>query len=145
MTEGNQALSHDDIWDDSLLVDSWNQALEEYKKYHSIHAKGISLDEIASENRAESEVEAQAAQSVEGPSQAEQESESGNVYSDQADLEQDEPPDREVPGPAAMPTPQGLLGSVQDDGLKRLLMSWYYAGYYTGLYEGQQKLKSSAS
>lgn len=69
MTEGNQALSHDDIWDDSLLVDSWNQALEEYKvgeeiyrtiplsrliraalqKYHSIHAKGISLDEIASE------------------------------------------------------------------------------------------------
>lgn len=27
---------------------------------------------------------------------------------------------------------------VQDEGLKRLLMSWYYAGYYTGLYEGKQ-------
>lgn len=28
---------------------------------------------------------------------------------------------------------------VQDEGLKRLLMSWYYAGYYTGLWEGEQK------
>lgn len=35
--------------------------------------------------------------------------------------------------------------AVQDEGLKRLLMSWYYAGYYTGLYEGEQKGKSSAS
>jgi hypothetical protein len=30
------------------------------------------------------------------------------------------------------------LAAVEDDGLKKLLMSWYYAGYYTGLYEGQQ-------
>lgn len=27
---------------------------------------------------------------------------------------------------------------MQDEGLKKLLMSWYYAGYYTGLYEGKQ-------
>lgn len=32
-----------------------------------------------------------------------------------------------------------ILFAVQDEGLKRLLMSWYYAGYYTGLYEGQQQ------
>jgi hypothetical protein len=31
--------------------------------------------------------------------------------------------------------------AVQDEGLKKLLMSWYYAGYYTGLYEGQQQAK----
>ena len=69
MAEQKEALSHNDMWDDSLLVDSWNQALEEYKvseethralpprrliravlqKYHSIHAKGIPLHEIASE------------------------------------------------------------------------------------------------
>jgi hypothetical protein len=30
---------------------------------------------------------------------------------------------------------------VQDEGLKKLLMSWYYAGYYTGLYEGQQQAR----
>lgn len=32
---------------------------------------------------------------------------------------------------------------VQDEGLKNLMMSWYYAGYYTGLYEGQQKALAS--
>jgi hypothetical protein len=56
-------LSHDEIWDDSALVNSWNQALEEYKvklttsehvgctklllqKYHSIHAKGGKLRDL---------------------------------------------------------------------------------------------------
>jgi hypothetical protein len=30
-----------------------------------------------------------------------------------------------------------LLG--QDEGLKNLMMSWYYAGYYTAQYEAQQR------
>lgn len=33
--------------------------------------------------------------------------------------------------------------AVQDEGLKNLMMSWYYAGYYTGLLEGQQKAYAS--
>jgi hypothetical protein len=33
----------------------------------------------------------------------------------------------------------GALNAVHDEGLKNLLMSWYYAGYYTGLCEGQQQ------
>jgi len=33
--------------------------------------------------------------------------------------------------------------TVQDEGLKNLMMSWYYAGYYTGLFEGQQKAYAS--
>jgi hypothetical protein len=28
---------------------------------------------------------------------------------------------------------------VRDESLKKLLMAWYYAGYYTGLFEGQQQ------
>jgi hypothetical protein len=68
------AATHEEIWDDSALVDSWNEALEEYKvsgrlvskprqlhlftfktgletltqpqKYHSIHAKGGTVDDI---------------------------------------------------------------------------------------------------
>ncbi|KAM0244389.1 hypothetical protein ACHAP5_006296 [Fusarium lateritium] len=38
---------------------------------------------------------------------------------------------------------QTVLGSVQDESLKKLLMSWYYAGYYTGLYEGQQQTQQN--
>lgn len=28
---------------------------------------------------------------------------------------------------------------VHDEALKNLMMSWYFAGYYTGLYEGKQQ------
>lgn len=28
---------------------------------------------------------------------------------------------------------------VQDENLKRLMMAWYFAGYFTGLYEGQHQ------
>ncbi|TLD17467.1 uncharacterized protein PgNI_00234 [Pyricularia grisea] len=38
MSEEEKVVTHEDIWDDSALVNSWNEALEEYKKYHSIHA-----------------------------------------------------------------------------------------------------------
>ena len=73
-------IKHEEIWDDSALIDSWNEALEEYKvsrrvlqlshrrgrnlvlrhkldlpstadtlhvqKYHSIHARGGTVDDI---------------------------------------------------------------------------------------------------
>ncbi|KAG7294296.1 hypothetical protein NEMBOFW57_004367 [Staphylotrichum longicolle] len=42
----SKAATHEEIWDDSALVDSWNEALEEYKKYHSIHARGGTVDDI---------------------------------------------------------------------------------------------------
>lgn len=42
--------------------------------------------------------------------------------------------------PVLTAMPQVLAGSIQDEVLKNLMMSWYYAGYYTGLYEGQQKV-----
>jgi hypothetical protein len=29
--------------------------------------------------------------------------------------------------------------TVQDETLKNIMISWYYAGYYTGLHAGQQQ------
>jgi hypothetical protein len=29
--ESQEAATHEEIWDDSMLIESWNQALEEYK------------------------------------------------------------------------------------------------------------------
>ena len=61
----SNGLTHDEVWDDTALVDSWNKAVKEYKvlspssqtpqkltrrqKYHSIHAKGGSVDDIEME------------------------------------------------------------------------------------------------
>ena len=56
-------MSHEEIWDDSALVNSWNEAVEEYKvnvhfympcgpwpdktqRYHSIHARGEKVEDI---------------------------------------------------------------------------------------------------
>lgn len=37
-----------------------------------------------------------------------------------------------------------IRAAVQDEGLKNLMMSWYYAGYYTGLYEGRKQSDDAA-
>ena len=39
MSDDNKPLSYNEMWDDSMLVDSWNQALEEYKV-----SKGMSAE-----------------------------------------------------------------------------------------------------
>ena len=69
MAPSNKNNSHEAIWDDSALVDSWNDALEEYKveqaryswsrqgkqklilgqKYHCIKARGEDVEEVLRE------------------------------------------------------------------------------------------------
>jgi len=39
-------LSQAEIWDDTALVRSWNDAVAEYDFYHSIHARGEDVEEI---------------------------------------------------------------------------------------------------
>ena len=34
---------------------------------------------------------------------------------------------------------------AEDDEMKNLMMSWYYAGYYTGLREGKQKARQAGT
>lgn len=65
--------SQAEIWDDSLLVDSWNEAVEEYKvitpsisdpglaharqRYHSLRARGEKVEAVLKEAEKESEEE----------------------------------------------------------------------------------------
>ncbi|KAJ6440761.1 survival motor neuron protein (SMN) domain-containing protein [Purpureocillium lavendulum] len=143
------------VWDDSALVDSWNEALEEYKKYHSIHAKGGSVKDLLAGDPSKSATTAagrggdvvdQKASAVAGESDDE-----GEVMS----MSDENPENNETAGkadpalddgtyqvPVAFP-PQAVMGSIQDESLKRLMMAWYYAGYYTGLYEGQQQAQQA--
>lgn len=68
MSTNQENLTHEELWDDSALIDSWNEALEEYKvdksddiderlltggwqKYHSIHARGGSIRELESKSQ----------------------------------------------------------------------------------------------
>ncbi|KZZ94954.1 hypothetical protein AAL_05065 [Moelleriella libera RCEF 2490] len=127
MSDEQAILSHEETWDDSALIESWNEALAEYKKYHSIYIRGGSVRDL---------------QQRDSPASAGAEEASKHSMDSQAQsaISPDNAARRAATssGPEA-PSPQTLLGTIRDDGMKRLLMSWYYAGYYTGLYEGQQQ------
>ena len=46
MAPGEKPLTHDEIWDDSALVDSWNDALAEYKVRVSVGDSVPNLSDI---------------------------------------------------------------------------------------------------
>ncbi|KAF5649743.1 Survival motor neuron 1 [Fusarium tjaetaba] len=154
MSKKQEKLTQEEIWDDSALIDSWNEALQEYKvtfmlraevygswslKIGKLRPQEVSFTRLTSERRAEAEAES-------GSEQPQvTETEEIELESGTAEQNKDIPSSRnESKEPiASQGTPsfpiQTVLGSVQDESLKKLLMSWYYAGYYTGLYEGQQQ------
>ncbi|RAR01845.1 survival motor neuron-like protein [Stemphylium lycopersici] len=43
-------MSDKHAWDDSLLINSWDEAVNEYKKYHSIHQSGRRLEDVLTED-----------------------------------------------------------------------------------------------
>ncbi|KAE8145281.1 hypothetical protein BDV25DRAFT_165022 [Aspergillus avenaceus] len=158
----NKTLTQEEIWDDSALVQSWDEAVEEYKLYHSIHAKGENVEDVLreaeaaahpdilediqadlAEDHADQPLHSSAAVAVPPTQQTPQ------VDAAQATERSDIPSALPTAGsqtlgssPTAAGLPQGALSQVQDEGLKNLMMAWYFAGYYTGLYEGQQRAQN---
>ncbi|KAK2861379.1 hypothetical protein FQN49_004252 [Arthroderma sp. PD_2] len=170
----NKPLTQEEIWDDSALIQSWEEAAEEYKLYHSIQAKGQKVEDVLREaessNGNEDDMQIEASTEVDAiDGHAVKLSETvtveeldgktkhtgaqlpGHIADDTipgATTESDQPP---VAGSASgtfASMPQMVINgapnpsSIQDEGLKNLMMSWYFAGYYTGLYEGQQRAGS---
>ncbi|KAG4429925.1 hypothetical protein IFR05_014586 [Cadophora sp. M221] len=143
----NSNVSHSQIWDDSSLVNSWNDALEEYKKYHSIKARGEDVESVLKGvgktnhqmgedvHYQENEVDDHPAQDPRAKEEATEETADLDITSHEKNVPVVEQRESSNRSPAL---PQPLIGQVHDEGLKNLLMSWYYAGYYTGLHEGKQ-------
>ncbi|XTI89663.1 hypothetical protein V2W45_588920 [Cenococcum geophilum] len=158
-----------DAWDDSALIQSWEEALAEYKKYHSIHAKGQRVEDVLNEEelmelkeelgylpKQNGDIDLGArSQDAEADDVETGEGEASTEVTDQRALDAQTTSGRQEPHGLAEAAahrhsmapggsmPQFLLGSVQNENLKNLMMSWYYAGYYTGLYEGQQRASSA--
>jgi hypothetical protein len=147
MASGERELTHNEIWDDSALINSWDEALEEYKKYHSIHKNGGNVKDLLKLNDENSSDAKLNLQEINESSTHE------NVETDSAMRHDNLDDGQETNNVAshgsqarasgAPPTPAGLLSTIRDEGLKKLLMSWYYAGYYTGYYEGQRDFPRS--
>lgn len=150
-------MSDQNAWDDSVLINSWNDAVAEYKKYHSIHTSGKRLEDVLTEEELEAlrgdhgnlieDAETQGSALV---NSAAEQVDTGTTHTDSMEettigqQEQSQPPNTARSalqiGDHVVSMPHTLLGSVQDDNLRNLMMSWYYAGYYTGLHAGQQQI-----
>ncbi|ESZ90264.1 hypothetical protein SBOR_9355 [Sclerotinia borealis F-4128] len=149
--------THAEVWDDSTLVNSWNEALQEYEKYHGIHARGEKVEDVLNEfenqsNGLEEAMDEDSEEVVEEPLEDNTTKQSEFEKTDDHTSTKNKPKIEEQPtmketeshpqsstAPTAPTLPPQLIGQVHDENLKNLLMSWYYAGYYTGLYEGQQQ------
>ncbi|KAL2042228.1 hypothetical protein N7G274_004716 [Stereocaulon virgatum] len=170
MGKKRKQLSHAEIWDDSALVQSWDDALAEYKLYHSIHARGERVEDVIKDVEAgaqEVALNGDTADNGGAPAQShdpiveeleegelEEEPESSQTYIDIGSTKKndDKPSSHANPLRADytnqqqenLGLPNVVIGGVRDEALKNLMMSWYYAGYYTGLYEGQQRAQNNS-
>ncbi|KAK6437539.1 hypothetical protein LTR95_006263 [Oleoguttula sp. CCFEE 5521] len=159
----------DEVWDDTALLTTWDEAVAEYKKYHSLAAKGeqVPIGELAEPpeapetysaklNRKKQEklalVNGDAAPTSSGTTTADVRPHSELPVKAEVTEATAAAPSAPI---GAATVPQHLMNSgeatksqsdadtdcrtVQDEGIKNLMMSWYYAGYYTGLYEGKQQ------
>ncbi|KAK0336317.1 hypothetical protein LTR91_000884 [Friedmanniomyces endolithicus] len=146
--------SHAEIWDDSALVTSWNEALAD------LAAKGETIEvildkaengELDASEDAVPEAELTVDQAP-GPSGVTTNGISAAAATATLPAARQDLPSTAVGAASTAAVPQLLLNQgkytatifptpnlLQDEGLKNVMMSWYYAGYYTGLYEGQQK------
>ncbi|CAI7641343.1 unnamed protein product [Penicillium glandicola] len=162
------SLTHAEVWDDSALVQSWDDAVEEYQHYWSIHAKGENVEDVLKEaedngiapvihpgqsgcTKAAEEDTIQAMNEDVAMTIDEQTSEQTPQSALQTAPETAPEPSQPVVDTGsgvstpAMPMPHPIMANVQDESMKNLMMSWYYAGYYTGLHEGQQQASRNQS
>ncbi|KAL1612235.1 hypothetical protein SLS60_000459 [Paraconiothyrium brasiliense] len=153
-------------WDDSALINSWDDAVAEYQKYHSISKSGKRLEDVLTEEELErlrgdygdllQERTGSGVDPITDPDATDPAPPQGQTDGEQlsrvgdAGVKDRAPPvtegsaeatgtDRPHDGPFSASMPHALLGSVRDENMKNLMMSWYYAGYYTGLVAGQQQ------
>ncbi len=187
-------LSQTEIWDDSALVRSWEDAVKEYEYYHSLAARGIDpeevLDQAEEAERTGEEVYLKldgggkgveggvdgGGRDVRGPEGEVEEGELEDGEVDEGPIEEELaglegqaltngvttknnkvhgerhgpslPPSRGAedgqmpPADAAtthVPAPvNGASSMSPDQTLDNLKMAYYWAGYYSGLYDGQR-------
>ncbi|KAG5366572.1 hypothetical protein CJU89_1006 [Yarrowia sp. B02] len=111
-------------WDDSQLVATWDKAYEEYLKYHK-----KSTEEVAEVNEMRADKEDGLEKDTDMKDTADASlkgAETSQVFNDDTAVASSGPAH---PGPSL---------DHLDESVRSLVMAWYWAGYYQGLYEGKK-------
>ncbi|ERF71186.1 hypothetical protein EPUS_06015 [Endocarpon pusillum Z07020] len=150
-----EQLTQDEVWDDSALLKSWQDALDEYQFYHSIHAKGENVEDVlrqAESDDAAKNEDVVPAQSFNDPPSSDSALEDGEVDEhdtmtfSKKDTGQsgDNEPVRFAEAQNIEPPPtEKIAGSAlasmdQDQILENIKMAYWWAGYYSALYDAKR-------
>ncbi|VVT43996.1 uncharacterized protein SAPINGB_P000250 [Magnusiomyces paraingens] len=146
-------LNREEEYDDNVIINSWEASLKEYKRHHAIRSDS---EKEQNEQQPEQQPERQVEQHIEQPpTQTEDHDINSELQEPNADIPSPSEPDiqqvevQPLPEPTPEQTTQQNNAETQiepplpmegmDPELKNLLMSWYWAGYYHGLYVGKNK------
>ncbi|EPY54057.1 SMN family protein Smn1 [Schizosaccharomyces cryophilus OY26] len=150
--------SQKEVWDDSELRNAYEAALAEYKKYHSLEAEKA-REEKQETNKAGYMDREQEDSGMESDTKLleKEEEDEGEIQEEERMSKKDVSPNpshgpekdiSNVPitsssanseDASTIPPPPPILGLTYDESYRRLLMSWYYAGYYAGLAQGMHQ------
>ncbi|EPX74578.1 SMN family protein Smn1 [Schizosaccharomyces octosporus yFS286] len=147
--------SEKEVWDDSELRIAYETALAEYKKYHSLEAEKSQTQVQPRDETLEKQETTFVDHKDEDTSRAESNTdvaEEGQIVKDEKDHSPQEaengvfntsiPPSANTEQLPTIPPPPPIQGLTYDETYRRLLMSWYYAGYYAGLAQGMHQSQS---
>ena len=160
-------VSQDDPWDDSLLIEAWDEAVEEFKqmaqseldnqsateslKRKSIYPLKFPVAEKQLGSNAQSQHRHQSKKLKSNNKKTPlQQSSLANAISpeDSALHDKENPLLRNHPASALHEPPtvnhsafgqEGPTMLSDNDDFNKMLMAWYYAGYYTGYHHGTQR------
>ena len=173
--EARELLSEAEIWDDRALVRTWEEAVKEYEFYHSLASRGLGrgnlelervLDEVeredgeggdeekgdVEEGEIDEDVTAIEPNLTNGEN-LQHGSGSGNEIAKEGSGEQrtpsHNPPEsttqKHASGDVGVDAASVEAATQEQTSLDNLKMAYYWAGYYSGLHDGQQKQKQNGS
>ncbi|KAG0177450.1 hypothetical protein DFQ29_004820 [Apophysomyces sp. BC1021] len=119
----------DDIWDDTELIAHWDNAVEEYRRQFGKETKPP-FSNIRETNEAFSSTEKEVRSAGKTTKQTGQPNEMPQQTYQQDTCYPPPPP----PTHSGYNTPSPISG-LDDEQFSRLIMAWYYSGYYTGYYQ----------
>ncbi|KAG6879016.1 hypothetical protein C0992_005843 [Termitomyces sp. T32_za158] len=148
MEEGRN-LTHDEIWDDSALVDAWNAATEEYEAYHGpdkgwkkepIHKSPLWYNvpkAVGRDNHTMSN------EKVPIHTVSEFDEQENSQPLDFETFMPSHNPALDVTPPLGLKTPRPVVS--QDEAFTRALGAMYWSGYWTAMYHAQRQIAQEQS
>lgn len=158
----SRELTHEEIWDDSALVDAWNAAMEEYEAYNGpdkgwkkepVHKSPLWYNVPPKKKPSKPRMEPATPMSLNEASVSVEETDSKPInfetFVPTHDPSISDDPALEPPSISYIPTEGSVLaceaGTMisQDEAFSRALSAMYWGGYWTAMYHCQRQLSGN--